>query len=416
MHNDAIFEEFIKATEQIRKDLNIVLEPETDRAESDLGFDFDAEVFQDSKGFCFCVSEEFDGPTRKLTATLSIYFQEGAAPFYINENIDYIAGHSNFLCRWAAWAVFNFKQAHEKISLESLFYESQIRVYGLPRYCDPAEGEASLLFNGMLMLQQDKVLIYKFRHIDPPSGYLTRFFSFGVWVNTLKNPPFWVIFPNFCGLDSGRGFSTYKKFGSLISMLKEKLEVEIRNFDIQYEELDTFLLGHATSFNSICREHDLYNIFYYNGPIRVLKGSEKEFDKFKERLQNKEYPQALRDLRALVQQAEENLVKLKELDYSKIKEPDVNKLASFLVEEGIIDGRLRSWFQAFTSIANIASHKNFPSQQDLKKGVLRVKIMLTFQLGLQLLEELDEPLIKPIDFVEFSEEIPNVKIPQEESD
>jgi hypothetical protein len=394
LSNTEIFEEFVQAANQIREDLNIKAAIETDHAEGEMGFDFTARAYDTYRGFDFWLNQKIDKTKRRLRTSLSIDFQEGVAPFNLTENIDYIVGHSDFLCRWAAWAVFNFRQAHERTNLNSIFHEAQIRVYGVPHYCDPAEGEANLLFKGILELQKDKVLIYKFRHVDPPNSWLLRSFSYAVWVYTGENPPFWVVFPNFCGLEGGRSFSTYKQFEKFVASLKPKLEVEVRRFDVPYEKLETFLLGHAEGFYSVYRETDLHSFFYYDGPAYVLEGSETEFEKFKERFLNKEYPQALRDLRALIQQAEENLAKQKGIDCSPIKEPDVNKLASLLIEHGVIDGRLRSWFGAFTAIANLASHRNFPSVEDMKPEADRTRIMLTFQLGFQLLEELDKPLRK----------------------
>ena len=405
-----VLTDFKIAAEQIAEDLDIAEKIDIDPSESQLGFDITARASKDSKGFDFWVSSDSGGSDYTMKASLSIDFRDGAAPFYFQENIDYIVGHSSYLSRWASYAVFKFKQVHEKTLLNSVFHETEIRVYGLPGYCDPAIGEARLLFHGMLHLQKGKILVYKFRHVDSPSGYLMRSFSYAIWVTTSKGPCFWGVFPDFCGLDSGQGFRTYREFQALLVMLEKKFQVEVRKFDIPYEELETFLLGNAEGFSSIDRTDDLYKLSYYGGPSKVLEGSENEFKKFKEQLQNKQYPQALRDLRALVQQAEENLAKKLEIDYSSIQEPDVNKLAGLLIEKKALDGRLRSWFNAFTAVANIASHRSYPTAEDLKNEVCRIRIMLTFQLGLQLLEELDEPLTEKLKFVKFSAKIKKQEI------
>jgi hypothetical protein len=390
----SLLDDFKEAAEQIADDLGIDGTIEIDHSESNQGFDFTASLFKRNRGFDLWLGGEIRDASQKMTASLSIDFQEGVAPYYFQEKIDYIAGHSDFLCRWAAWAVFRFKEAHEKVTLNSIFHEAEIRVYGIPGYCDPAEGEADLLFHGILTKQKGKVIIYRFRHVEPPSGYLCRSFSYAVWVNPGGSPPFWVTFPDNCGLEGGRSRSTHHHFEKLIAMLKRKLEVEIKRFDVPYSELETFLLKNSTGFFSVFRDNDVDSLLHYHGPSEVLKGSEEELEKFKESFQRKEYPQALRDLRALVQQAQENVAKLKELDCSSVQDPDVNKLGAFLIEKKVLDGRLRSWFSAFTSIANLASHRNFPTIEDMRDKVLRTRILLTFHLGVQLLEELDKT-VKP---------------------
>ena len=49
---------------------------------------------------------------------------------------------------------------------------------------------------------------------------------------------------------------------------------------------------------------------------------------------------------------------------------------------------------AFSSVANIASHKDFPSKKELDNPRLRERILLTFYLGLHLLDELDDKMSK----------------------
>jgi|GEM_PF-5506266 len=66
----------------------------------------------------------------------------------------------------------------------------------------------------------------------------------------------------------------------------------------------------------------------------------------------------------------------------------------------LYDGKLCLWFQAFTAIANIASHRNFPTKKEIEDYTLRRRILLTIYLGRQLLEELDD-IINPPAFHPF---------------
>jgi hypothetical protein len=225
--------------------------------------------------------------------------------------------------------------------------------------------------------------------------------SYAVCATSKDFHTFWVVFPNCCGLDSGKAHDDYRLFAELIEKLRSKLQVEVRRYDLEYDELETFLLKESPDFFLSSRNIDLEMLLHYFGPSTVLKGSEPQFQRLMERLERKEYPEALRDLRALVQQAQENVVKFKKLGYPD-KEADINKLAGFLIEKKTIDGRLRAWFQAFASVANPASHGDFPSKSDMEDSVLRTRVFLAFHLGVYLLDELDE-IVRP--------KIPIFKVP-----
>lgn len=360
-----------------------------------IGLDYTAELYVKGRGFDFhlrTVTEDEDPTQGEMTASLTISFKEEAAPYFFHENIDYVKEHSHFLSRWASWAIFNFRQEHQKVDLQSLFHDTILRVYGLPLYSTPAEQEAELLFRGIIAAQKSKLFIYKFRHVRRADLY--RSFSYAVRVDLESGLPFWVFFPETCGLDSGGARHTYEQFENLISLAGSKLEVEIKRVDIEYSELEKFLLGNAESFESIIRTDRLEDLFRFSHPSMVLEGSEEQYERLLQRLDAEEYPQVLRDLRALVQQAEENVAKKKNIDISEIAAPDVNKLAALLIKEKLLDGRLYPWFQAFATIANIASHRDFPTQEELEDWTLRRRIFLTIYLGRQLLEELED-IIRP---------------------
>lgn len=385
-----LLDDFIIATKELASDLEMNSEKVTvEHVQTPrIGLDYTAQLYVKERGFDFHLRTETEDedPTRgEMTASLSISFMEEVNPYYFHENIDYIKGYPNFLSRWVSWALFNFRHKHQKVDLQSIFHDTIIRVYGVPRHT--ARQEAELLFRGILEAQKCKLFIYKFMHIRRGDRY--RSFSYAVRVDLEYPAPFWVFFPDTCGIDSGGAMRTYKHFEKLITLARSKLEVEVKRFDVEYEELEGYLLRNSYGFESIIRQNEPEDLFTFSCPPTVLKGAEAEHEKFLKRLNAKEYPQALRDLRALVQQAEENVAKKKNIDSSKITSPNVNKLAAFLVREKQLDGRLYPWFQAFTAIANLASHRNFPTNEELKDHTLRKRILLTIYLGEQLLQELE---------------------------
>lgn len=387
-----LLDEFIKAATELAVDFGMnpknmrVRHLETPR----IGLDYSAELYVGERGFRFSVrtdTEEEDPTKGEMEATLSLDFKEEVPSYFFSEKITHLKWHPRFLSRWAAWAMFNFRQTHEKVNLVSLFQDSTIRIYGIPQYSQPAEQEVELLFQGIMAVQKRKLFIYKFRHLRHGDNY--RSFSYAIRVDTDLGPPYWVFFANQCGIDSGGAGHTYEVFEDMIKLARKKLEVEVRSFDVEYNEIERFLLEKGSGFESILREDNLQDLFRFAYPTKVLEGSDAEYEKFLQRLNAKEYPQVLRELRALVQQAEENVAKKKSIDLSKVSEPNVNNLAAILVKERLIDGRLIHWFQAFSTIANIAAHKNFPTQKDLKNFTLRGRILLTIYLGRHLLEELE---------------------------
>ena len=384
-----LLDAFKNASKEIALDLEMNVEKiEFEHCETPfVGIDFFADLDEDSGGFSFHLktyAEDEDPTIGRMKAFLSITYEKDKVPYSFHEDVDYIKKHPKFLSRWCSWAIFNFRQTHQKADLHSLFYHAEVVVWGFPNY--GADEEASLLFHGILGTQKGKVLIYRFRHIR--LGDLYRSFSHAVFFKP-RARGFWVVFPDTCGLDSGGAYSSYVHFEKLIQMIGQKLDVEIRTYDVEYEELDSFLLMNSYSFFRMSRKGVLEMIHDFYEPRDVLEGSEVEYDKFIESLKEKEYAQALRDLRALVQQAQENVAKLKNIDYSSISNPNINKLAHLLIKKKQLNGRLKPWFEAFSSIANIASHRDFPTKQDMKNSVLRTRILLTFYLGLQLFKELD---------------------------
>jgi len=389
-----LLDDFVRASKEIAVDLemnedDVIIEHEEI---PNIGIDYKARSQNNVKEFSFSLwtdATEEDPTTGEITATLSIAFEVGA-PYYYSQKINFLKIHSNYLSRWVAWAVHNYRLQYEKVNLNALFTEVDIHVYSIPGYSRTTDREAVVLFNGILATQENKVIIYKFRHVSP--DYYLRNFSYAIYVRPKGYSEFIVFFPFNCGLDSGGSRSTYRHFQGLIEMMNKKLDVEIKKYDIQYEELEKYLLKNVSGFTSLYRDESLTPLWYISEPANVLDGSEIAFEIFKKRLEGKEYPQALRDLRALVQQALENVINYYNLE--EVSLININKLASLLIKNQLLEGRLLSWFNAFTSIANIASHKDYPNKKDMENNIIQDRILLTFYLGLHLIKELDD-LMKP---------------------
>lgn len=393
--SDEIFKQFIDASRQISEDLGINYKKvKVDRYETGaVGLSYIA--IGEGKPYRFdfhlkTTTEKSNVTTGKMEASINIRYDEGSVPFRIHEDITELKTHSDFLARWTAWAVYNFNIKHNPINLDSLFNEMDILVYGIPRNTYPTMTEMQLLMGGVRTIKKGKILIYRFRHVDPTVKY--RSFSYAFLVAHDDLHYFWVFFPEVGGLDSGGAGHDLQTTEELIKKIKVK--TERKYFDIKYNKLEKFLSKHVIAFESR-RSGEL--IFRLSEPSEETLGKEfaKAYSKFEQRYENEQYPQALRDLRALVQESMEIVCEKKNIDIAEIKKRDIGNLSGILVKHKIIDGKLIEWFRAFSSVANLAAHKEFPSEKDLSNYHLKERILMTLLLGTHLISEIERTITKP---------------------
>lgn len=393
--SDEIFKQFVEASRQISEDLGINYKKvKVDRYETGtVGLSYVSTGEGKPYRFDFhlkTTTEKADVTTGKMEASVEIYYDEGSAPFWIHEDVTELKTHSDFLARWTAWAVYNFNIKHNLVNLDSLFNEMDILVYGIPGNTYPTMSEMQLLMGGIRTIKKGKILIYRFRHVDPIIKY--RSFSYAFLVAHDDLHYFWVFFPEIGGLDSGGAGHDLKTTEGLIKKIKVK--TERKYFDIPYTELEKFLSKHVIAFESH-RSGEL--IFRLGAPSEATLGKEfaKAYSRFEQRYENEQYPQALRDLRALVQESMEIVCQKKKIDITKIKNHDIGNLSGVLVRHKVIDGKLIEWFRAFSSVANLASHKEFPTEKDLSNYHLKERILMTLLLGTHLISEIGRTITKP---------------------
>ncbi|HJT10255.1 MAG TPA: hypothetical protein VJ771_05670 [Candidatus Nitrosotalea sp.] len=394
--SNKLFDQFKDASKQVCDDLGISYENvKAERYETQkMGVSYTSSGTANGKEFDFYLKTETkqsDVTSGRMSASLQINYDEGSAPFYFNENLDDLKSHSDFLSRWTAWAVFNFNLKHNPVNLESLFNEMDIRVYGIPRYTYPTMGEAHLLIGGINQFPSNKVLIYKFRHMDPSVKYRSFSYAFLVSHNNLHN--FWVFFPNCGGLDSGGAGGDLRKMEELIGTIKTK--VERKNFDIIYESLEKFLQKKAIGFRTELEYDDIHMSFAEPSEEAFGNDFVHSYSKFKERYDAKDYSGALRDLRALVQEAMEITCRKKNADLGNLKNRNIGNISGKMKDSQLIDESLYGWFFAFSAGANNASHRGYPTKQDMENHTLRQRVMVTFLLGTHLVDELESILCPP---------------------
>ena len=166
-----------------------------------------------------------------------------------------------------------------------------------------------------------------------------------------------------------------------------------RTSDPLHDKLEKFLAKYVIAFESN-RSGEMF--FRLSEPSEETFGKEfaKAYSRFEERHDSEQYPQALRDLRALVQESMEIVCEKKNIDITKIKKRDIGSLSDALIKHNVIDGKLNEWFRAFSSVANLASHKEYPSEKDLRNYYVKEKVRITILLGAHLIYEMEKTIAK----------------------
>lgn len=323
-------------------------------------------------------------------ASLQIFYSEGADSFFFDELIGYIQGHSDFLARWAAWAILNFKNKHDPVNLSSLFHGAGLQILGVPSSTDPS-AILKILLAGWSALNEE-ILVYRFRHADDSVRY--RAFSYAFYSTSGRGHE-WMIFPRLGGLDSGGAGSNLRITENLIKKM-DSAKIKRKYFDIDYYKFENYLAENSWSFKDNALRHNEFKQLAKNlhEPDESIFGKNfvNSFTKFRERLMENHISGALRDLRALVQQALEITCQKNKIAFTE--DPKIHVLVSRLIEPNpLLDEKLRHWFNAFTDVANRPAHTDdYPTEEDLTVDVIKQRVLVTINLGSQLIHELENVL------------------------
>ncbi len=307
---------------------------------------------------------------------VKIFYNGFSAYFYVNDDITKYHGHN--MRQWMDSVIYSFNQHRNSGGLDALFSNMPIRVYGLPNNMYWTEPELIHFING-INTQPQKILIYKFRHIDPHTKY--RSFSYAFFQGS-----FWTFFLEVGGLDSGGAHCDLNKVNEMIKNIS--VPVDIQDKDVDYPELEKFLAGRVVPFEPK-RKGEI--TFRLNGVKAIKFGAEfsNRYSKFLSNYEDDDYVQALRNLRALLQTAMEIICKQRSFQLDK--DPNITKLCHLLKNKAVIDDRMIAWYGAFTSRANVVAHKDYsPTGDDFSDEQLRTAVLIGTQLIAGLEDAVDE--------------------------
>ena len=395
----AVKSQFLIAAKQVAADLGVdwkeVQHDVYDTNPNELMFTASGQTHSGIPSFNFVVSckvhdSQRTEPKSYIRAGIEIEY-EHATKWDIDDDITSMVGHPNYLIRWAGWAIHNFNLEHNPVNLKSRIGYHAIEVYGGDRE-DWSLTQFELLMKG-LQSSRSKVTVLRLRHVSKNNWY--RSYSYAIWAESGKWPGLWIFFYNMGGLDSGGWYSCYKWVEETIAELGNNVTVETH--DINDRALVHFLLREDTLFRrsihlspfepeSLYPSLSLSDMFFSESDLG--REAVETYKKAEDSFFVGDFEGALRDLRAAVQDALENTVQRQGIDISGIKDLDITKLVGMLVKADKLDGKLTSWFGAFTSFANLASHRTYPAEKELSNPQIRLRVLGTFVLGRHLLQEI----------------------------
>lgn len=371
-------EEFISASNDLVEDLKLLGTPKLEFYQDKKQLWYSSKLFSGGKGFVFNLNSGYTDD--KLHASITYYYDAPSNPFYLNEDISNLTRHANFLNRWVAWAIYTYRLEFQQINLDSIFHGATLRIYGIPGYSSSTQNESNLLIKGIIHNNIKDVTICRFRHIDSP--YYLRYYTFAI--NISLEGDFWIIFPFNCGMDSGGSLSTYYVFTELIEKLKKACNIDYRECDIPYNEIEKYLLKYGESFDSLYYDNKLPNIYHLFEPNISNKEIMSSYSRYEELIYNEEYAQAFRALRVILQQLLEDLLNKHNINVEK-NNPSVKTLVHICAEKQLISSDDVPWFELLNNFINKSAHSDYPNKEDMKDYDKRNRAILCIYIGSDLI-------------------------------
>ena len=386
---DRLYNEFKNATLAICSDLKInEKDVEISRFETPkLGVDYTSSSSGEPLHFFFhlrTVTKEMDVTQGKMTVALDVYSSEGDPSFDFYEEIKDTKWHTNFLQRWISKAISKFNDNKLSDNLESLFHNSEMRIYGMPNSHTPTIQELTVFLNGIVSYV-NKLIVYRFRHVREIDMY--RQFSYAFLVSSGVTP-LWIFFLNVGSPDSGGAKHDFDYIENQLTQISKTMKVELRDRDIEYGHLEKYLIQHSTSF-----EKDLIPSIYQHSIFDNVDFSMQvfgealydEYEKMKKHYESGDYMTALREIRPIIQEALMITCSKNNVDITDMNSVNVSNLVGKLIGAKLLDGSNQKWVEAFAHEPNQSVHRIYPTQDDLEKIDVKERIKLSFQVAIYIL-------------------------------
>ena len=383
------WKEFLAATSAIKEEIGI-RDAKVEMAKHEtpgVGYLYQGTISQN--GFHVHFTVDARGSSNKiydwkeLTLSINIGFPDGTRDD-AHQTFSQTA-EAPYLADWVIKAFHEFNIKARKVDLDSLFKDSELRILGFP-----GMDHYTLLTSLLAGAAQEDIFpptVMRFRHVTGRDADIGVRFSYVVRVASA-----WIAFPDIAGLSGGGSYDAYVEIEKAISGLSSK-NIEVTHFDYSETEFMKYFARHShflgNSWDLIDKREELID-FYLSVIVAPAPGEpvskfKAEIEKIDDNIWNEQYPEALRNQRALLQDALQDLMRTRSLvfeDGSRIAQ-----LAGILIEHHVIEPRLKSWFDAYPAFANPSAHGIHPTKKELEDEVVRNRVRVTLSLGKHLLYE-----------------------------
>ena len=383
------WDEFLAATSAIKEEIGIS-EAKVEMAKHEtpgVGYLYQGTISQNGYHVHFTVDARGSSNKiydwKELALSINIGFPDGTRDdahqtFSKTSEAPYFAD-------WVIKAFHEFNIKARKVNLDSLFEGSEVRILGFP-----GMDHYTLITSLLSGAAQEDIFpptVMRFRHVTGRGAAIGVRFSYVVRVAST-----WVAFPDIAGLSGGSSYDAYVEIEKAISKLSAK-NTEVTHFDCSEREFMKYFARHANflgnSWDLIDKREELID-FYLSVIVAPAPGEpvsrfKAEIEKIDNNIWNDQYPEALRNQRALLQDALQDLMRSRNLHFEDGSR--IAQLAGILIEHHAIEPRLKSWFDAYPTFANPSAHGIHPTKKELEDEVIRNRVRVTLSLGKHLLYE-----------------------------
>lgn len=246
-----LYKDFLRAGRSIARILDLK-DPEfkSEKYETPkVGVDYILDVFSKDFRFNFHLKTESGrkDPTKWKTLSLGAYFYNDydVCQFYKHER--FRQSDEVDILMWATNVGEECDHKKSTNDLSFLFGDRDIRVRGHVGITYTTLIELIINLKGYLSWGADRLLVYRFHH----GTGRNKGFSYAFLIESRRliyDYSFWCVFPSFCGMSGGTGYSGYTQAESLLKEIKNKVPTKIVDIRVSEKKFVNFLERNYDSF------------------------------------------------------------------------------------------------------------------------------------------------------------------------
>jgi hypothetical protein len=390
----ALWDDFINTLPLIKDELSFkeTDQTKTEAFEKEIGLDYTLECYGESGKTIFSVSTQSDSSDlnewNSIQYSLTIRTNDENENFFKTDR--FRAGKDQALAMhgWLIQALYE-RNLRVKPDLDKLLGGLDIRIISMPE--SDHNYDFLTLLRG-LATEQYHIDVLRIRHVHmdefSQSPEIKVEFSYAIQMSD-----FWAIFPILGAVWSNSYALDLKGGENELVKVNPSIQLGLFGFDFDKEEFMNFVMRYENTYRShldYSTLEDSINMLIDVFPMRgreLKTYYEKEINGIEDLIWKKDYPHAIRDLRALIEDESRALLRSHAIPYEE--KDDLSDLKTKMIDSKLLEGRLRSWFEAFSSFGNNSAHGNYPATKSVRESsVVRNRTDLTILIGKELLSEI----------------------------